>query len=72
MSYICTREQGSSVSIRTGPGANYPKGLVMVGSGGQAVANYFENRNYTVPDGELLASLKPPGALKVNSGTTLE
>ena len=49
---ICTRTRGSSVSLRTGPGTNYPKGLVEVGSGGEAVNNYFRQRNHTVSDGE--------------------
>lgn len=51
-SRICTRTRDSSVSLRTGPGTNYPRGLVMVGSGGKAVDNYFRQRNYIVSDGE--------------------
>lgn len=52
---ICTKTQGSSVSLRTGPGTNYSRGLVEVGSGGDAVNNYFRQRNYTVSDGEQIS-----------------
>lgn len=52
MNRICTRTPGSSVVLRTGPGTNYPRGLLEVGSGGAAVVDYFEQRNYTIPDGE--------------------
>lgn len=48
-SRICTQTRGSSVSLRTGPGTNYARGLVEVGSGGDAVNNYFRQRNYTIP-----------------------
>ncbi|ERN42632.1 hypothetical protein KR51_00006610 [Rubidibacter lacunae KORDI 51-2] len=51
---ICTRTRGSSVNLRTGPGINYPKGLIQVGSGGERVVARFEQRNYTVSDGELI------------------
>ncbi|HEY9638675.1 MAG TPA: hypothetical protein V6D14_35155 [Coleofasciculaceae cyanobacterium] len=51
-SRICTRTQGSSVVLRTGPGTSYPRGLVAVGSGGKAVNNYFQQRNYTISSGE--------------------
>lgn len=50
--HICTRTQGSSINLRKGPGSNFPKGLTMVGSGGERVENYFRQRNYTIPDGE--------------------
>lgn len=49
---ICTRDPGSNVTLRTGPGIDHPKGLVQVGSGGARVDNYFQQRNYTVEDGE--------------------
>lgn len=51
---ICTREPGSWVALREGPGTNYSRGLVQVGSGGEGVVQYFESRNYTVPDGEVI------------------
>lgn len=48
----CTRDEAKSVSLRTGPGTKYPKGLVQVGSGGAAIDNYFRQINYKVPVGE--------------------
>lgn len=51
-SRICTQTRASSVSLRTGPGTNYARGLVEVGSGRDAVNNYFRQRNYTIPDEE--------------------
>ncbi len=49
---ICTRERGSKVTLRVGPGLKHRRGLVEVGSGGFRVDNYFRQRNYTVQDGE--------------------
>ena len=46
---ICS--QGGA-TLRKGPGTNYSKGLVVVGSGGSQVNNYFKKRGYTVPNGE--------------------
>ena len=52
---ICTRKPNSSVTLRIRPGINQPSGLVMVGSGGVAVDNYFRQRGYTVQDGERIS-----------------
>ncbi|MBD1842633.1 hypothetical protein H6F89_04250 [Cyanobacteria bacterium FACHB-63] len=49
---ICTRTPGSRVTVRTGPGTNHAPGLVMVGSGGKKVDDFFRRNNYTVADGE--------------------
>lgn len=51
---ICTREPGSSVSLRKGPGTEFEKGLVQVGSGGKGVDDYFRERGYTIQDGSEL------------------
>jgi len=52
MNRICTRTPRSSVVLRTGPGTSYPRELLEVGSGGAAVVDYFEQRNYTASGGE--------------------
>ena len=48
---ICTSSGSGAVNVREGPGTNYPKGLVQVGSGGNAIDESFRNRNYTLKDG---------------------
>ena len=53
---VCTREPNGRVNLRTGPGANFDVGLVEVGSGGLAVFQYFEQRNFTISHGEEFAS----------------
>ncbi|MGK7889458.1 MAG: hypothetical protein AB4042_08990 [Leptolyngbyaceae cyanobacterium] len=55
MAQICTREPGSRVNLREGPGAEYPKGLMQVGSGGIGIIRHFEAEDYTVPDGEFIS-----------------
>lgn len=45
---ICTRDSGSRVNLRTGPGTNYGLGLEQVGSGGMAVVNAFSTRGYSL------------------------
>lgn len=50
--HTCAKSQGSTINLRKGPGTNYPKGLVTVGSGGAGVENYFRQRKYTIPSGE--------------------
>lgn len=52
---ICTRTSGSSVTLRTGPGTDYPPGLLEVGSGGAAVDRFFRQRHYTIADGEQIS-----------------
>lgn len=49
---ICTRTPGARVVLRKGPGTNYARGLVMVGSGGRAINDYFQRLNYTISGGE--------------------
>jgi hypothetical protein len=49
---VCTKTKGSSVALRTGAGGSFPRGLVMVGSGGKAVDQFFRKKNYTIADGE--------------------
>ena len=49
---ICTRTMGSSVALRTGAGSKFARGLVMVGSGGKAVDQFFRKKNYTIANGE--------------------
>ncbi len=58
LSRICTREPGTTVTLRKAPGSNYSKGLVQVGSGGNYVNNYFKQRNYTLPDREEVSSFR--------------
>ena len=55
MARICTRSPGSRVNIREGPGDEYPKGLVQVGSGGASVVEFFEEHNFTVSDREKIS-----------------
>jgi hypothetical protein len=49
---ICTRTPGSRVTVRKGPGTSYAPGLVMVGSGGKKVDDFFRRNNYTIADKE--------------------
>jgi hypothetical protein len=49
---ICTRQPNSRVTLRQGPGVDYERGLVEVGSGGEAVYRSFEAVNFTVLDRE--------------------
>ncbi|MEM7712445.1 MAG: hypothetical protein AAF349_02535 [Cyanobacteria bacterium P01_A01_bin.68] len=48
---ICTRQPGSSVNLRKGPGTKFEKGLAQVGSGGESVDDYWRKRGYTIQDG---------------------
>jgi hypothetical protein len=43
------------VNLRIGPGTNYAKGLVQVGSGGAAVDNYFSSVGYSLAEGDDVA-----------------
>jgi hypothetical protein len=49
---VCTREPGSRVVLREGPGIDYQRGLVAVGSGGTMVLNSFQEQGFAVRDGE--------------------
>lgn len=55
VSRICTRTPGTRVTIRKGAGTNHAPGLVMVGSGGKKVDDFFRRNNYTVADGEQIS-----------------
>jgi hypothetical protein len=52
---ICTRDPGSRVNLRTGPGTNYAIGLEQVGSGGIAVDNAFRQLGYSLSSSDLYA-----------------
>jgi hypothetical protein len=52
--YVCTCDEGSSIVLRTGAGSDFDRGLVLVGSGGPRISDYFSARNFTVPRGEAI------------------
>lgn len=52
LDHICTRTPGSSVTLRKGPGTSFAPGLIMVGSGGKKVDDFFRGNGYTIADGE--------------------